>query len=62
MRTFWRRDNVMVSLAPTRMHLEGTTLRRAYDRVPMGFSHDLHRLPHFRRDGLERLAAAYPAA
>ena len=49
----------MVSLAPTRMHLEATTLRRAYDRVPMGFSHDLHRLPHFRRDGLERLAAAY---
>lgn len=42
-----------------KMHLDAATLAGAFDRLPIGFTHDLHLLPHFRRDGLERLAAAY---
>ena len=41
------------------MELEPTELRAAFDTVPMGFSHDLHRLPHFQRDSLQGLAAVY---
>ena len=41
------------------LHLDAASLHAAFDTVPMGFSHDLHLLPHFERDSLERLAAAY---
>ena len=41
------------------MHLEPDTLRPAYDRTPLGFEHELHTQPHFKRDSLDRLAAAY---
>ena len=41
------------------LHLDAGSLQAAFDTVPMGFTHDLHLLPHFQRDGLERLAASY---
>ncbi len=49
----------MSIVASSQLQLEAGPLREAYDRTPLGFNHNLHHLPHFQREGLERLAAAY---
>ena len=49
----------MSIVASSQLQLEAGPLRNCYDQRPFGFAHNLHHLPHFQRDGLERLAAAY---
>ena len=41
------------------LHLSAAALQAAFDRVPLPFTHDLHRLSLFARSSLERLAARY---
>ncbi len=48
-----------MSAVACQMNLDAISLQAAFDKAPMGFSHDLHLLPHFQSEGLERLAAAY---
>ncbi len=41
------------------LHLPAHALQAGFDRVPVPFKHDLHRLPLFARSSLERLAERY---
>ena len=50
-------DIPMVS--PAHLNLEAADLRAAFDRVPVQFTHDLHGLPQFDRNGLEALAQRF---
>jgi hypothetical protein len=42
--------------APPRIDIDPNDIRDAYDRVPFGFSHELHRLDVFALDSLSALA------
>lgn len=41
------------------MHLDSRMLATAFDRHPLGFQHDLHKLEQFESDMLEALAQCY---
>ena len=47
------------SVSGQTLHLPAEALQASFDRVPVAFTHELHRLPQFARAALERLAASY---
>ena len=52
----------MTSVAPAaRLNLDDTDFNEKYDRVPFGFSHNLHRLALFENDTLRSLCERYAA-
>ena len=52
----------MTSVSPAaRLNLDDAVFNENYDRVPFGFSHNLHRLALFENETLRSLCETYAA-
>jgi hypothetical protein len=49
---------MLTSLEPTRIDIDPSDLETSFNRIPFGFSHDLHRLDLFSPESLRALATA----